>query len=67
MAVPITHTPTGTAWKTRSGELVRLASRAKGNTNWFCDGCDTSGSYEPGTKLTAAAQAHADACSAIHV
>lgn len=63
---------TGTAWKTRSGALVRLregiSEHNAGEFDWYCEGCtDTLTAYSRVSKDRASreAQEHAAACTAI--
>jgi hypothetical protein len=69
MASPFQYdTPTGTAWKTRSDQLVRIYVTENSTYIWVCDGCHGQPALPaatPSPKLHADAQAHADKCAAI--
>lgn len=67
---PAHWTPTGTAWRTASGQLVQIYRQGTGGWGWGCGGCLTDGDYslnEKEPRLFDGAQTHANACSAIQV
>jgi hypothetical protein len=68
--LPADWTPTGTAWKTASGELVQIYRQGTSRWVWGCGGCLNSGlpdATEMSRDLYKSAQEHAHACSAIQV
>jgi hypothetical protein len=67
---PAHWTPTGTAWRTASGQLVQIYRQGTGGWGWGCNGCLNHGDYslnEKAPELFTGGQAHANACSAIQV
>lgn len=67
---PENWVPTGTAWKTASGELVQIYRQGTGGWIWGCGGCLEQGYptlTEQAAWLHGAAQEHAKDCSAIQV
>jgi hypothetical protein len=67
---PEDWTPTGTAWKTASGELVQIYRDGTGGWVWGCGGCLKQGYptvVAQSAPLYEAAQEHAHGCSAIQV
>ncbi|WP_037918712.1 hypothetical protein [Actinacidiphila yeochonensis] len=66
--LPKNLTASGITWPTRGGAAVHAADRRFTSfRTWWCDGCDTEGTDYVAMKradLSAAAQAHADGCSA---
>ncbi|MFI0901810.1 hypothetical protein [Streptomyces sp. NPDC020983] len=68
---PANWTPTGTAWRTASGQLVQIYRQGTGGWGWGCGGCLDNGDYslsgEKDPQMLGGAQAHANGCSAIQV